>query len=119
MDDDQPYDEIDYGPHEAATFNTWVELGARNPDDQGVLEFAPMTRYTKKLKSSSPEAEALIHGPLQALLEDRIPGVTPESSITTTVLHHERGLRKRIIRATISVESSTGDVSMEFDKETW
>jgi hypothetical protein len=110
---------VDYGPHDESTFNVWVELGARNPDDQPILDFAPMNRYTKKLKSSSPEADLLIHTPLTALLADRIPGVTEESRVTTTVLHHERGLRKRIIRATISVEASTGDVSMELDKETW
>jgi hypothetical protein len=119
MADDEGYRTLDYGPHEEGTFNVWVELGARNPDDQGILEFAPMNRYTKKLKSSSPEADALIHNPLETLLADRIPGVTPESRITTTVLHHERGLRKRIIRASISVEASTGDVGMELDKETW
>jgi len=38
--------------------------------------------------------------------------------VTTLVLHHERGLNYRIIRAKATVEGSTGDVSMTLDKET-
>ena len=111
--------DVDYGPHEEDTFNVWVELGAADPEQRRFLEYSPMRRYIKKVKSSSPEAEQLIHRPLDVLLEDRIPGVTKDSCITSTVLHHERGLDYRIMRATVNVEESSGDVAIEYDKETW
>lgn len=113
------YEEVDYSPHDEASFNRWAELGAMDREQQAVIEHSPMRRFTIKLKSSSPEAEEIIHQPLQVLLEHKVPGVTEESRITTIVLHHERGLNYRIIRATANVEQSTGDVSLELDKETW
>jgi hypothetical protein len=121
MDDGTTEDDetIDYGPYEADIFNVWVELGAADPDDQRVLHLSPMRRYIKNVKSSSPEANKLIHQPLRALLDEGIPGVTESSRITSTILHHERGLNKRIIRIAISVEEESGDVAMEFDKQTW
>jgi hypothetical protein len=112
------YEEIDYSPHDEASFNRWVELGALDPEQQPVIDHSPMRRFTIKFKSSSPEAEAIIHQPLGVLLEHRVPGVSKDSRITTVVLHHERGLNKKIIRATVNVEQSSGDVSMELDKET-
>lgn len=113
------YEEIDYSPHDEASFNRWVELGALEPEQQSVIEHSPMKRFTVKFKSSSPEAEAIIHQPLDVLLEHGVAGVTEESRITTIVLHHERGLNFRVIRATANVEQSSGDVSLELDKETW
>jgi hypothetical protein len=112
-------EQVDYGPHDDDTFDVWVELGALNPDEQRFFDFSPIKRYEKKLKSSSPEANKLIRTPLDALMADEIPGVTPDSCITTTVFHHERGLNKRIIRAVISVEQSSGNVDMTLEKETW
>ena len=113
------YDEVDYSPHEDSTFNVWVELGARDPAQQAHLDNSPYTEYTIKVKSSSPEAEDLIHEPLEYMLRERIPGVTKGSRVTSTINHHERGMRYRIIRATARVEPSTGDVLMVYDKETW
>lgn len=112
------FEKIDYSPHDEASFNVWVELGALDPEQQPFIEHAPMRRFIIKFKSSSPEAEAIIHQPLRVLIDHEVPGVTEESRITTVVLHHERGLNKKIIRATVSVEQSSGDVSMELDKET-
>lgn len=112
-------EEVDYSPHEEDTFDVWVALGAADPEQRRILEHSPLGRYEKKVKSSSPEAEALIHQPLRVLLNDRIPGVTPDSVITTTIHHHERGLNKKIIRAAITVDDTSGDVGLEFTKETW
>lgn len=113
------YEEIDYSPHDEASFNVWVELGALDPAQQSIIEHSPMRRFTVKFRSSSPEAEAIIHQPLGVLLEHGVPGVSEESRISTVVLHHERGLNYRIIRATANVEQASGDVSLELDKETW
>ena len=111
--------DYDYSPHDEASFNVWAELGVLDPGHQPVIEHSPMRRFTIKLKSSSPEAEAIIHQPLGVLLEDGVPGVSERSRISTVVLHHERGLNFRIIRATANVEQESGDVSLELDKETW
>ncbi|HEX7225463.1 MAG TPA: hypothetical protein VF367_07780 [Candidatus Limnocylindria bacterium] len=113
------WDEVDYGPHEDDTFNVWIEFGARDDTEARYLEHSPSRTFILKAKSSSDEAEQLLHEPLDALLAAEIPGVTPASRITSTVLHHERGLRYRIIRAKATVEQSSGDVHIEFDKETW
>jgi hypothetical protein len=118
--------DVDYSPHDDDSFNTWVELGALDPEQQPMIEHSPMRRFTIKFKSSSPEAEAIIHQPLGVLLEHGVPGVTEhgvpgvteESRITSVVLHHERGLNYKIIRVTANVEQASGDVSLEFDKET-
>lgn len=112
-------EDLDYSPHEEDTFNAWVELGALDPKQQRVLDHSPMHRFTKKMKSSSEEAEEFIHEPLKVLLADGIPGVREDSRVTSTIVHHERGLKKHIIRATVNVERSTGDVAIEYDKETW
>ena len=113
------YDEVDYGPHEDSSFNVWVELGARDPDQNSILDHSPYNEYTIKVKSSSPDAEDLIHEPLEYMLKHRIPGVTKGSRVTSTINHHERGMRFRIIRATAKVEQSSGDVLLTYDKETW
>ena len=117
--DDYAHQETDYGDHADDTFNVWVELGALNRDLQRVLDFSPMHRHIIKFKSSSPEAEEFIHDPLSALIAAGIPDVHAKSRVTSTILHHERGLRKRIIRAAVNVEAATGDVAIEYDKETW
>ncbi len=116
---DDRYDEVDYSPHEESSFNVWVELGARDPAQESILDNSPYIEYTIKVKSSSPEAEQLIHEPLEYMLEHRIPGVTKSSRVTSTINHHERGMRYRIIRATARVEKSSGDVLLTYDKETW
>ena len=108
---------IDYSPHAADTFNVWIELGARRRGEQRVLSHSPLGRHEKKLRSSSREAEAMIHEPLKVLLADGIPGVRPDSRVTSTIHRHELGLRKRIIRVVASVDESNGDVSLEFHKE--
>jgi hypothetical protein len=116
---DDRYDQIDYSPHPDSSFNVWVELGARDPDQQSMLDDSPYTEHTIKVKSSSPEAEDLIHEPLEYMLRDGIPGVTKSSRVTSIINHHERGMRYRIIRATAKVEKSSGDVLLTYDKETW
>ena len=86
---------IDYSPHAAAPpSNVWVELGARRRGDQRVLSHSPLGRHEKKLQSSSREAEAMIHEPLKVLLADGIPGVRPDSRVTSTIYRHELGLRE-------------------------
>ncbi len=112
------YLDVDYSPHHDEDFNVWTEVGALHPEDQHRLENDPSRSYIIKVKSSSPEAEQLIHQPLAFLIEHGIDDVHEGSRVTTTVFHHERGLNYRIIRAKATVEGDTGDVSMTIDKET-
>jgi len=112
-------EEIDYSPYEEDSFNVWVELGARHSDQQHRLANDPLHRYVFQVKSSSPEAEELIHAPLEVLLAHQIPGVHEASRITTTVTNHHLGLRYRIIRASATVDDSSGDVALQIHKQTW
>lgn len=114
----QGFEDVDYGAHTDDTFNVWVELGAKNPDDQRILDLSPIKWYTIKVKSSSPEAEALIHTPLEVLLERNTPGVTQSSRVTSRVVHHERGLWWKIIFVTATVDEESGDVTIDYDKHT-
>jgi hypothetical protein len=118
VDNGGDYTDVDYSPHHDEDFNVWTEIGALHPEEQHRLADDPSRMYIIKVKSSSPEAEQLIHQPLAFLLEHSIPDVNEESRVTTTVFHHERGLNYRIIRAKATVEGGTGDVSMTLDKET-
>jgi hypothetical protein len=112
-------DEVDYSPYEEDSFNVWVELGALDQGQQHLLANDPLHRYVFHVKSSSPEAEDLIHEPLGVLLAHDVPGVHEGSRITTTVVNHHLGLRFRIIRATATVDDSSGDVALELHKQTW
>lgn len=113
------FDEVDYEPHDESTFDRWIELGALDQDDQRVLEHSPLRRFEIKLKSSSDEAERMLHEPLQELLDHKIPGVQGESRVESHVHRHERGMRRRIIRVIASVDQGSGDVVLNYDKETW
>ena len=112
-------EQIDYSPYEEDSFNVWVELGALDSAQQDLLANDPLHRYVFHVKSSSPEAEELIHAPLDVLLAHEVPGVHEASRITTTVINHHLGLRYRIIRASATVDDSSGDVALQLHKQTW
>ena len=117
MADDQQYD--DYTPEERASFGVWVELGARNPDQQPFLDVGLSRRWERRDESGSPWIKnELLMNPVKALMKEEVPGVHEGSRITTTILHHHRGLERKIILTTVTVEKHTGDVSMVIDKET-
>jgi hypothetical protein len=106
----------DYSPHEEGSFNRWVELGPKNPDDAPVTDFEPLTRWAVKFQSSSPQAEDFIHDPLKAMIDAGVPGVSAGSRIETHIMNHEKGLRHRIIRVTATVDTD-GNVSNSIHKE--
>jgi hypothetical protein len=112
----EPNEAIDYSPHDEDTFNVWVELGALNPDLQRIIDHSPFTRHTIKVKSSSPEAEELIHRPLERLLRDGIPGVHEGSRVVSRIIHHERGLDRRIIFVTATVDDD-GNATLDYEKQ--
>jgi hypothetical protein len=51
-------------------------------------------------------------------MREHVPGVHPQSRMTTTILHHHRGLERKIIVLSATIEQQTGDVSLVVDKET-
>lgn len=114
-DDDQQ--QADYSDEELASFGTWVELGARDPALQWILDFSPRTQWERTEPSGSEWVIDLLKAPIAVLMRERIPGLHPNSRITTTINHHERGLNKKIIRIAVTVEDSTGDATMVIDKQ--
>lgn len=108
----------DYSQEEQETFGTWVELGARDPEQQRYLAGSLSRRWERREPSGSEWVMELLRDPVAQLLEsDALEGVTESSTITTTILHHHRGLRKRVIVMTATVEQHSGDVSLVIDKE--
>jgi hypothetical protein len=61
---------------------------------------------------------SLLRNPVPVLMREKVPYVHERSRVTTTILHHHRGLEKKIIVMTATVEEQTGDVSLVIDKET-
>jgi hypothetical protein len=112
----ESYEEVDYSPHDDSTFNVWVRLGAADPDQQSILDNSPLDRHEIKLKSSSPEAEQMIHEPLGVLIAAEIPRVTERSRIDSHIPNHHIGLRYRIIRVLATVDDD-GNVSLQYDKQ--
>ena len=108
----------DYSRKEQNTFGTWVELGARDPKQRRFLEGSLSRRWERREPSGSDWVMELIRDPIPVLLESEgLEGITESSTVTTTILHHQRGLRKRVIVMTATVEQHSGDVSLVIDKE--
>ncbi|MBW3613635.1 MAG: hypothetical protein KY392_07240 [Chloroflexi bacterium] len=108
----------DYTDDERKGFGIWVELGARDPSQQWIIDGSLSTRWERRDPSGSPWIKKLLMNPLRVLLAEKVPGLHAKSRITTTILHHHRGLEYRIISTTVTVEEETGDASMVIDKET-
>lgn len=108
----------DYTREERDGFGTWVELGAKDPEQQWIIDGSFSIKWERREPSGSPWIERLLWNPLPLLLREKVPGLHPRSRITTTILHHHRGLRRRIIVTTVTVEQQTGDASVVLDKET-
>jgi hypothetical protein len=118
-DDEQgTYEEGLYSEEELASFGIWVEIGAKNPDQQRFLDVGLSVTWERREPSGSPWVMRLLRNPVPALREAGVPGVHKDSRVTTTILHHHRGLFKKIIRIKATVEQQTGDVALELDKET-
>jgi hypothetical protein len=109
----------DYSEEELASFGTWVELGALNPEQQRFLDHGLSRRWERREQSGSEWVIEVIKDPVSMLRESpELEGITETSKITTTILHHERGLKRRVIVMTATVEQHSGDVSLVVDKET-
>jgi hypothetical protein len=108
----------DYTAEERAAFGRWVELGAKQTDEQAFLDVGLSIRWERRDPSGSEWVMRLLRNPVPVLMEERVPHVHPRSRVTTTILHHHRGLEKKIIVTTATVEEETGDVSLVLDKET-
>lgn len=116
-DDQEGYDESLYSEEERASFGVWVELGAKDPEQQRYLDVGLGRKWERREPSGSPWVMRLLRNPIQTLMQAGVPGVDENSLITTTILHHHRGLEKRIIRITVTVEDQSHDVAIEIDKE--
>ena len=110
----------DYTDIERAAFERgWIELGAKTSEDQPYLDVGLSRRWERRDPSGDDNVIEMIRDPLPALLQaPELEGVHEDSRVTTTILHHQRGLRYRIIVTTATVEQTTGDVSLVIDKET-
>ena len=120
MDDDEPqgtYEEGLYSEAEIASFGITVELGAKNPDEQQFIDVGKSDRWERREPSGSGWVIKLLKNPVKILMEAGVPYVREDSKVTTVILHHERGLEKKIIRITATVERHSGDVALEIDKE--
>lgn len=117
-DEQETYDESLYTEEEIASFGVWVELGAKDPDQQRFLDVGLSGKWERREPSGSAWVMRLLRNPIRTLMQAGVPGVNEDSRITTTILHHHRGLEKKIIRITVTVESHSNDVAIEIDKET-
>ncbi|HSK93029.1 MAG TPA: hypothetical protein VLA76_03095 [Candidatus Angelobacter sp.] len=120
MADDQQQDDQqdDYTPEEREAFGNWVELGAKETDLQRFLDVGLSVRWERREPSGSAFVMALLRNPVPVLMREKVPHVHERSRVTTTILHHHRGLEKKVIVMTATVERDTGDVSLVIDKET-
>lgn len=114
-DDEQ---QVEYTPEELASFGIWVELGARNPDQQALLDGSLSVKWERREPSGSEWVFDLLKNPIPVLVREHVPGVHPQSRMTTTILHHHRGLQRKIIVVSATIEQQTGDVALVLDKET-
>lgn len=108
----------DYTQQERDGFGIWVELGALNHEQQWILGGSLSRRWERRDPSGSEWVMDLLRDPRRVLMGEKVAGVHERSRITTTILHHHRGLRKKIIVTTVTVERHTGDASIVIDKET-
>jgi hypothetical protein len=107
-----------YKPEELASFGVWVPLGAKDPEQQKFLDVGLSIKWERREPSGSEWVFDLLKNPIPVLRRERVPGITANSHLTTTILHHHRGLEKKIIRITVTVEQQSGDGTIEIDKET-
>lgn len=111
-------DQSEYTPEELAAFGQWVELGAKDSAQQPFLDIGLSTEWVRREPSGSGWVMQLLRDPVGVLIEEKVPDVNPESRVTTTILHHHRGLERRVIVLKATVEKHTGDVVLVIDKET-
>jgi hypothetical protein len=111
-------EEADYSEEELASFGKWVPLGAKDPAQQPLLDIGLSIKWERREPSGSPWVFDLIKNPIPVLMREKVPGLHPRSRLTTTILHHHRGLETKIIRIALTVEQQSGDAHMEIDKET-
>jgi hypothetical protein len=118
-DEDQQgtYEEGLYTEAEIASFGITVELGAKNPDEQQFIDVGKSDRWERREPSGSGWVIKLLRNPVKILMQEGVPYVREDSKVTTVILHHERGLEKKIIRIAAVVERHSGDVALEIDKE--
>ena len=107
-----------YTEEERASFGIWVPLGARDPDQQRFLDIGFSITWERREPSGSEWVMDLLKNPIPVLMRERVPGIHARSRLRTTILHHHRGLEKKIIRIAVTVERQTGDGEIEIDKET-
>ena len=117
-DEEWEYDQSLYTEEELASFGIWVELGARDPEQQRFLDVGLSITWERREPSGSPWVMRLLRNPVPVLIQAGVPGVHEGSHVTTTILHHHHGLEKKIIRISATVEQQSGDVALELDKET-
>jgi hypothetical protein len=110
--------EAEYTPEELASFGNWVAIGAKDPDQQALLDVGLSIEWERREPSGSQWVMRLLKNPVPLLIEAGVPGVHRDSRVTTTILHHHRGLEKKIIRIRVTVEQQSGDVAIVIDKET-
>jgi hypothetical protein len=106
-----------YTKREEGSFGIWVELGARDPGQQPLLDIGRSSRWERREPSGSPWVFELLKNPIKILRQEGVKGVHAKSRVTTTILHHHRGLEKKIIKISVTIEQSSGDVALELDKE--
>ena len=111
-------EEPDYSEEELASFGKWIPLGAKDPAQQPFLDVGLSIKWERREPSGSEWFQALMRNPIPVLMREKVPGLRPTSRLTTTILHHHRGLEKKIIRIMVTVEEQSGDAHMEIDKET-
>jgi len=111
-------EEPDYTEEERASFGIWVPLGAKDPDQQQFLDIGFSITWERREPSGSQWVMDLLKNPIPVLMRERVPGLHPRSHLRTTILHHHRGLEKKIIRIAVTVEQQSGDGEIEIDKET-
>lgn len=114
-DDEQ---QVEYTEQELASFGTWIELGARDPGQQPFLDGSLSRKWERREPSGSEWVFDLLKNPIRVLRQEEVPGVHAQSRVTTTILHHHRGLERKIIVVSATIEQQTGDVALVLDKET-
>ena len=108
----------DYSEEELASFGKWVPLGANEQAQQPLLDVGLSIKWERREPSGSEWVKKLLMNPIPMLMQEKVPGLHPRSRLTTVILHHHRGLEKKIIRIAVTVEQQSGDAHMEIDKET-
>ncbi len=120
MDEDTQqgtYEEGLYDEAEIASFGITVELGAKDPEQQQFIDVGKSDRWERREPSGSAWVMKLLRNPVKVLMDEGVRHVHEYSKVTTVILHHERGLEKKIIRIAATVERHSGDVALEIDKE--